>query len=139
MYVKESCTKNVEYVGPQTNLQEIAKLMKAKDCGSILIAENDKLTGIVTDRDIVIRAVSEGLDSANTPAQKIMTDSVLYCYEDQTAEEVLDNMAENKVKRLPVLDREKNLTGIVSFGDLSAACDHKEKAGETMQDIRRAS
>lgn len=139
MSIKDCCTKNVQYVGPETSLRDIAKLMKAHDCGSILIGENDKLSGVVTDRDIVVRALADNYDSDTTKAGEIMTAEVLYCFEDDSKEDILMNMAENGVRRMPVVNNDKNLIGIVSFGDLSAACDNKEAAGEAMKKIRLAS
>jgi len=140
MSLKNIYTEDVQYVSPETKLSEVAKLMETHDCGSILVAQNDKLTGVITDRDIVIRCVSQSKDPSSMMADDCKTSEVLYCFADDDPEEVLDNMAQNKVKRLPVLnnDQDKRLVGIVSFGDLSAACDHKEVSGKAMDEIRRA-
>ena len=138
MSIKEYCTKDVEFVGPDTSIKELAQRMKQKDCGSILIAENERLVGVVTDRDIVVRALSENEDVSHLTAQDVMSAQVLYCFETDTPEDVLKNMADNAVKRLPVLDRDKNLVGIISFGDVSAGANDKQHAGEAMKEIRKA-
>lgn len=138
MNTLDCCTKQVEYVSPDTSLTDISRRMRESDCGSILIGENDKLVGVVTDRDIVVRFLAERGDASQATANDVMTNKVLYCFQSDSPEDVLKNMAENKVKRMPVMDESKNLVGIVSFGDLSAACDDKELAGEAMKEIRRA-
>lgn len=140
MQIKDICTKDVIYVNPDTSLADVARHMKDKDCGSILVGENEKLTGVITDRDIVLRCVAEGKDPANMNADECKTPEVLYCSQDDNAEDVLQNMAENKVRRMVVLNnlRDKEMVGIVSFGDCSAACNNKEVAGETMRDIYQA-
>lgn len=140
MSIKDVCTQDVEYVDPDTPLTKIARLMAERDCGSILVAENDRLTGVITDRDIVLRCVAKSGNPDNMTADQCKTPEVLYCYEHDEIEDVLKNMADNKVRRMPVLnnDEDKKLIGIVSFGDLSAACDRKEISGEAMEKIRRA-
>lgn len=137
MTIKEICTKDVEYVAPDTPLNEVARLMEKHDCGSILVGEGERLTGIITDRDIVLRCIAKEQDPAKMTAGQCQTPEVLYCYEDDEAEDVLQNMADNKVRRMVVLNnkKDKKLMGIVSFGDLSIACKNKEDSGEAMEDI----
>lgn len=141
MKIKEKYTTNVQYVSPDTPLIEVAKLMEKHDCGSVLVEENDKLVGVITDRDIVVRCVAKNKVPAEMTAGECKTPKILYCYETDEAEDVLKNMAENKVRRMPVLDNEqdKNLVGIISFGDLSAICENKGASGEAMERIRKAS
>lgn len=136
--VKECCTEDVKYVGPAESIANIAKIMKDQDCGSVLVGENDKLTGVITDRDIVIRCIAESGNPESMQAKECMSPEVLYCFEDEKPENALKNMADNGIRRLPVLDKDKNLTGIVSFGDLSKACDQKDVAGQAMEQIRNA-
>lgn len=140
MLIKDIQRENVQYVDPETPLTEVAQLMKKHDCGSILVGEDDKLSGVVTDRDIVMRCIAESANPASMTAGECQTPEVLYCYETSDVEDVLHNMAETKVRRMPVLDSpdSKQLVGIVSFGDLAAACEHKEVAGKTMEEIRQA-
>jgi CBS domain-containing protein len=138
MQIKENYTKNVQYVSPDTPLTNVAKLMEEHDCGSILVGENEKLAGVITDRDIVVRCVAKDKAPAEMTAGECKTPKILYCFETDEAEEVLKNMAENKVRRMPVLDNEQNkrLVGVISFGDLSAICENKQASGEAMEKIR---
>ena len=123
MQIKESMSKTVEFVPLGTNLMEAAQRMSQLDCGFLPVGdpEERKLKGIVTDRDITVRAVARGFDPADVPVEEIMTDEVLYCYEDDLIEEVADNMRTNGVYRLIVLDDKeaKQLSGVVSLGDMA--------------------
>jgi CBS domain-containing protein len=111
-------TKDVLLANPSQTIQDAAKMMAECDAGSIPVGENDRLVGILTDRDIAVRAVARNF-SCDTPIRDVMSSEILYCYEDDDVEEVAKNMGENQVRRLPVLSREKRLVGIVSLGDLS--------------------
>lgn len=138
MQVKEALSQNVQYANPTTSVSQVASLMKEHDCGSIPVAENDKLVGMITDRDIVLRCVAENRDPLTMQAEECMSKGILYCYETDTLEDILENMGQEAIKRLPVVNKDKKLVGIVSFGDLSAACKDKSCAGETMEKIREA-
>jgi CBS domain-containing protein len=133
MQVKEVMTEQVTVVNPDTRVSEIARKMRDEDIGAIPVAENDKMIGMVTDRDIVIRLVSEGRDVNNATAREIMSPKVLYCTDEDDVDDVLENMGEMQIRRLPVVDSEKRLVGVVSLGDLSKAA--KRKAGEALKDI----
>lgn len=111
-------SKNVEICRPEDSLQDVARKMATLDCGVMPVAEGDRLAGVITDRDIAIRAVALG-KGPDTPASDAMSPEVLYCYEDQPVDEVSVNMAALKIRRMPVVDREKQLVGIVSLGNLS--------------------
>lgn len=132
--ISDIMTPSCEWVSPDCTLQDCAQKMKTLDCGFLPVGENDKLVGMVTDRDICIRAVAEGKDPASCCAKDVMTAKTYYCYDDQDAAEVCNNMSEIKVRRLPVVNREKRLVGIVSMGDLAQACEMQE-TGETLRDI----
>lgn len=136
--VKECMTPEVEYVEPNTNIVHIARLMKEQDCGSIPVAENDKLVGFVTDRDIVMRCIAADKDPVMCVAKDIMTPKILYCYETDTLEDVAHNMAENQVRRLPVMNKDKRLVGIVSLGDVSHGLKDKKVCGEALDEISAA-
>ena len=140
MLVKSVCSENPQYVSPDTPLTEVAERMKQHDCGTILVGEGDKLTGIITDRDIVIRCIAKWQDPATMTADQCKTPKILYCTQSDEAETVLEDMARNEVRRMVVLDNrdDKNLVGIVSFGDLSVACNNKEVPGQAMEALRRA-
>lgn len=126
-------TQNCEWVAPETSIQQAAQKMRDIDCGFIPVGENDRLVGIVTDRDIAVRAVADNL-SATTQVRDVMTPKVYYCFDDQNAEEVCNNMSDIKVRRLPVVNRDKRLVGVVSMGDLAQAVQNAE-TGETLRDI----
>lgn len=134
MNIQEVMTRDVTVVGPDTRIAEIARQMRDHDIGSIPVADNDRLVGMVTDRDIVIRALPDGKDPESMTAREVMSERVLYCFADQDVDEVLDNMADVHVRRLPVVDRDKNLVGIVSLGDL-AARGPAPHAGTALHDI----
>ena len=133
MNVSEVMTRNVVLASPKQPIHEAARIMAERDAGALLVGENDRLVGVITDRDIAVRAVAKALPP-ETPIEQIMSPQVLYCFEDEDVERVARNMGENRVRRLPVLNREKRLVGIVSFGDLSQSV-KSATAGETIANI----
>jgi CBS domain-containing protein len=126
-------TENVSVVGPDTRIPEVARLMRDEDIGSTPVVDNDRLIGMVTDRDIVTRVVGEDKDPRAVTAREAMSPNILYCFDDQTVEEVLENMGDNQVRRLPVVNRDKRLVGVVSLGDLAKAS--AGKAGDALEEI----
>ena len=119
MRVSEAMTREVRVATPGQSIRDVAKVMAEIDAGSMPVGENDRLIGMITDRDIAIRAVAQG-KGPETPVREVMSDSkVLYCYEDEELDHVAKNMGSEQVRRLPVVNREKRLVGIVSFGDLA--------------------
>lgn len=118
MKVSEVMTRDVKLVAPTESICDAAKMMAECDAGALPVGENDRLVGVITDRDIAIRAVGEN-KGPQTPVRDVMTPQVLYCFEDETLEHVAENMGEQQVRRLPVLNREKRLVGIVSIADVS--------------------
>jgi len=119
MKVSEIMTGSPQVIEPDMRVVKAAALMREYDTGILPVGENDKLIGILTDRDIVINAVAEGRDCREEPVSNIMSDDVLYLFDDQDIEAVADNMASNQVRRLPVVNRDKRLVGMVSIGDLA--------------------
>ncbi len=136
MEIRELMTEDVDFVGPETQVLEIARKMRENDIGSTPVVENDRLIGMVTDRDIVLRVVAEGADARTATARTAMSPKVLYCFADQTVEQVLENMGHNQIRRLPVVDRDKRLVGVVSLGDLVKASE--AKAGAALHDISQS-
>lgn len=122
MKVKDVMTDACEFVAPDANVQEVAQRMRDLDCGFMPIGNNDsgRLEGVVTDRDIVLRAVAEGLDTSECLAQDVATQKVLYCFEDDELDSAADSMREQQVYRLIVLDnpQDKQLCGVISLGDI---------------------
>src|SRR5687768_5716255 len=129
MRVRELMTDAVKTVTPGAPLQEVARLMRDEDIGSVPVAENDKLVGMVTDRDIVIRGLADSGRLDDKCARDVMSQQVLYCRDDETVEEVLKNMGEQQIRRLPVVDESKRLVGVISIGDLSGGA-RTTKTGE---------
>ena len=134
MEISKVMTRDVTFVRPNTQIPEIARRMRDEEIGSMPVSENDRLIGMVTDRDIVVRAVAEGLDVREATARDVMSPKILYCFEDATLETVLRNMGENQVRRLPVVNHDKRLVGVVSLGDLSKAAE-KAAAGGALKEI----
>src|SRR3954454_21482891 len=116
MKVSEMMTRGAECTRPDVTVQKAAERMKALDVGSLPVCgDNDRLVGMLTDRDITVRAVAEGQDPKTARVQDVMTPDVLYCFEDQDVSEAVRLMEENQVRRLVVLNRDKRLVGIVSL------------------------
>ncbi len=132
MKVSEVMTSDVKIADPARSIQDAAKLMDQNDCGSLPVGEGDRLVGMITDRDIVIRAVAAGLP-ASTPIREIMTKELKYCFENDEIEDVAENMAEIQMRRLPVLNSKKRIVGIVSIGDVARS--DEECAGEALAGI----
>ena len=119
MRVSECMTREVRVASPEQSIREVAKIMAEIDAGVMPVGDNDRLVGMITDRDIAIRAVAEG-KGPDTPVREVMsTETVLYCYEDEDLAHVAQNMGEQQVRRLPVVSRDKRLVGIVSIGDVA--------------------
>src|SRR5258706_8406610 len=119
MLLKDVMTRNVEEIPPQMTLKDAAAKMKSLDVGALPVCENNKLVGMITDRDIATRAVAQGLDPTETCACDAMTSGVVYCYEDQDTREAARIMEENQIRRLLVFDRNQGAVGIVSLGDIA--------------------
>lgn len=120
MKICDIMTRNVQTVRPEQTIREAASLMARIDSGALLVEDHDRLVGMVTDRDITIRAVAEGLDG-ETPVRRVMSGNVRYCFEDEDVQHVAQNMADIQKRRLPVLSREKHLIGVVSLGNIASA------------------
>ena len=117
MKIKEVMTQDVALADPEMTIADAARMMVRCDAGALPVGEDERLVGMITDRDIAVRAVAKDLP-CDTPVRDVMSKEVLYCFQDEDVEHVADNMGEQQVRRLPVLDREKRLVGIVSLGDL---------------------
>src|SRR5262245_23556338 len=118
MKIREAMTQKVRIASPDQSIADAARMMAECDAGALPVGEDDRLVGVITDRDIAVRAVALGR-SPETPVREVMSKEVLYCFEDEDVEHVARNMSDLKVRRLPVLNRKKRLVGIVSIGDLS--------------------
>ena len=119
MRVSEAMTREVRVATPGQTIRDVARIMAEIDAGSMPVGENDKLVGMITDRDIAIRGVAQG-KGPDTPVREVMTtDQVLYCFEDDEIDKVAKNMGDEQVRRLPVVNKDKRLVGIVSLGNIA--------------------
>jgi CBS domain-containing protein len=130
MQVGQAMTPDVRISSPNQSIREAAKLMAEIDAGVLPVGENDRLVGMITDRDIAVRAVAVNRGPA-TLVRDVMSQEIMYCFEDDDVDEVSANMAANKIRRLPVLDRNKRLVGIISLGDI-AVMDGPSNAGDAL-------
>jgi CBS domain-containing protein len=135
MQIREAMTPDVRTIAPSATLRQAALAMTSTDVGALPVAEGDRLVGMITDRDIVVRAVAAG-KGPDTTVGEAMSHEVRYCFEDQELDEVRDNMGDLQVRRLPVVNREKRLVGIVSLADI-ASWDDAAGAGEALEEITR--
>jgi len=134
MKVSEVMSRKVEIANPEDSIQRAAQMMGRIDAGVLPVADGDRLVGMITDRDIAIRGVGEGRNPTDTAVNQVMTREVKYCFEDDDVKGVAENMAQLQVRRLPVLNRDKRLTGIISLGDI--ARDHEPgQAGSALHHI----
>ena len=133
MRIAELMTPDVEVIRPDDTLHTAAKMMADLDAGILPVGENDRLVGMITDRDITVRAIAEGRDPEKTTVRDAMSDQVRYCFDDEDPEEVARKMGAWQVRRLPVLNRDKRLVGIVSLGDLVIGAE--EPAKEALKEI----
>jgi CBS domain-containing protein len=133
MKVSEVMTRNVATVGPDQPVQEAASFMLSADAGSIPVTEGDRLIGMITDRDIAVRGIAKGY-GPDTPVRELMTDDLIVVRIDEDVEEAANKMSEAQVRRLPVIDQDERLCGIVSLGDLARESDD-ECAQEALEGV----
>lgn len=134
MRVSEAMSRDVRIITPGQPVREAARLMAELDAGALPVGENDRLIGMITDRDIAIRAVAAG-KGPDAPVRDVMTPQIRYVYEDEDLSEAVKIMREAKVRRLPVLNREKRLVGILSLGDVAVS--EPPKATEAVRDVSK--
>lgn len=135
MQIKKLMTPEVEVAEYDMTLQQAATKMRTLDVGALPVREGAQIVGMLTDRDITVRAVASGRNPVQTVVADIMTVGLVYCYEDETVEQAAQIMAEQQVRRLPVLSRERSLVGIVSLGDLAVEAANDALTGETLEEI----
>jgi CBS domain-containing protein len=142
MRISEIMTRDPELIDPNASIRDAAKRMKSEDIGALPVGENDRLIGMVTDRDIAMRAVAEGSSPETTTVRDVMSEKIYYCFDDDDVEDAARCMAENQVRRLPILNRDKRLVGIVALADLAQTGEECEKTAlegvsEPSSDARR--
>lgn len=135
MKISEIMTEEVEVVNPTATLFDVAKKMDELNVGAIPVCDGERLQGMVTDRDIVVKAIAKDMDVRSTKVSEVASTDVFYCFEDQDVEEAADLMEEKQVRRLPILNAQKRLVGIVSLGDIATASGDTNLAGETISEV----
>jgi CBS domain-containing protein len=134
MKIRQVMSTDVELTNPSETLDQAAKRMAEIDAGALPVGEGDRLVGMVTDRDIVLRCVARGGDPKATSVAEVMSDDIKYCFDDEEIDHVTQNMGGLQIRRLPVMNRDKRLVGIVSLGDIART--HKPaKTGKALGDI----
>lgn len=137
MRVAEAMSRDVRVASPDESIIEAAKMMADCDCGVLPVGENDKLVGMITDRDIVVRALAQG-KAVDTKIREVMSADVKYCFEEDDVDDIARNMSDLQIRRLPVVDKNKRLTGIVSLGDI-ATTDQTQSAAQALHGISEQS
>jgi CBS domain-containing protein len=129
-------SRNVECIGPEQTIREAARKMKDLDVGPLPVCgEGDRLVGMITDRDITVRATAEGRDPSTTSVREVMSEGVHYCFEDDDVEAAARRMQDEQIRRLVVLDEDKRLVGIVALGDLATEGDDTRRTGEVLERV----
>ncbi len=135
MQVKEIMTREVEVIHADSTLEEAAKKMKDLDIGPLPVCENDRLVGMLTDRDIAVRSTAQGEDPTRDRVRDVMTPEVIYCFEDQDVAVAAQLMKKKQVRRLLVLNRDKRLVGILSLDDLAVKTGDEVVSGNTLEGV----
>jgi CBS domain-containing protein len=133
--IKDVMTSRVETISPTAGILEAAKKMKDLDVGAIPVCDGKRLQGMITDRDIVVRVLAEKRQAEATKVQDAMTPNVTYCYEDQSIDEAARVMEREQIRRLAIVDRDKQLVGIVSLGDVATKTDAPQTAAKTLEGV----
>jgi CBS domain-containing protein len=135
MELRDIMTRNVEVVNGNASLKEAATKMKKLDVGLIPVCDGDRLKGLLTDRDITIRATANGRDPSKTKVNEVMSTDIAYCLEDQAVDEAVILMEARQIRRLPILNQDKQLIGIVSLADIAVHVGDRDLTGETLEEI----
>jgi len=135
MQLRAIMTPEVEVIDPETTLQQAAAKMRRLNIGSLPVCEGDRLIGMLTDRDITVRAVAEGCDPTTTTIREAMTPDIASCFDDQGGQDAVHVMERSQMRRLPMLTRDKRLVGMVSLGDLAVSSATPPQAGETLKQV----
>lgn len=131
-------TKNPIACLPTDMVAKAAGLMKSENIGSIPVVQNEQnriLVGIVTDRDLALKIVAEGLDAKSTTVESVMTHQVITCHVDDDLQKALDSMSENQVRRIPIVDKDKKILGIIAQADMATRTNHPKRTAEMVKDI----
>jgi len=135
MKLREVMTSNVEVIHPNASVQEAAEMMRSLDVGSLPVCDGRKMQGMITDRDITIRAVADGREARQTAVREIMTSELVYCFEDEDVQAAAKLMNDHQIRRLPIVNEQKELVGIVSLGDLAVETDDEAMVGQVLEGV----
>ena len=135
MRISEVMTSDVEIIKPDATIQDAARRMRDLNVGSLPVCDGTRVLGIISDRDITLRATAEGSDPKNVKVRDVMSPNIVYCYEDQEVDEAGEMMGYNQIRRLPVLNRDKKLVGILSLGDISTDVNNDRLSGKTLKEV----
>ncbi|NIP42289.1 MAG: CBS domain-containing protein [candidate division Zixibacteria bacterium] len=138
MKTKEIMREDIKLIHPERTLTEAAKKMQQFDIGALPVVDEDKVVGMITDRDILVRAVAEGANPDQTKTGDVMTKEVVTVYDDQDVEEAKKLMKENQIRRLVILNRDNQVSGVISLGDLATAAFDREDSGEVLEKVSEA-
>lgn len=136
--LKDLMSRDVKVIGPDMTIAEAAKTMRDGDFGMMPVGENDRMIGTISDRDIAIRAIAEGKD-AGTKVRDVMSTGIAWAYEDDSVEQAAMIMSEHQVRRLPVMNRDKRLVGIVALGDFAVERSEIRPTSLALSEISRPS
>jgi len=139
MKVKDIMTRKVEVIAPDTSIAEAAEVMKAHDVGVLPVCDGDRLIGLLTDRDIIVRSTADGFHPETVQAGEVMTADVVYGFDDQEIDEASRIMEEKQIRRLPIVNRQKRLVGMLSLGDIAVGTGDKELAGQALKEVSEPS
>ncbi|MFL5322318.1 MAG: CBS domain-containing protein [Myxococcaceae bacterium] len=137
MQIKDVMTKNVQVIAPDASIVEAARMMKEQDTGFLPVCDGNKILGSVTDRDIVIRAIAQGLNAENTPVRSAMSAGISWCFDSDDVTEAAEKMKDGKIRRLVVVDQSKKLVGVISLGDLATDVGDRSIKAETLTEISK--
>lgn len=137
MQIREVMSKNVQVINSARNIREAASVMEEIDCGALPVEENDKMIGMITDRDIAIRVVAHNKDPETTTVSEAMSSGIQYCFDEDSVGEVAEKMKQEQHRRIPVVNKEKKLVGIVSLGDLALKSGDEDINSETLKAVSK--
>lgn len=132
--IREVMTRDVEIINPNDTVRDAAEKMRSLNVGPLPVCDGQRILGMITDRDIVVRAIALGKDPNSTQVSDVMTSGIQYCFDDEDSDNILDRMKEKQIRRMIVVDRNKKLVGIIALGDLSGEVSER-KVGEALEGI----
>jgi len=139
MQISQIMNRSVRVISPDTNVRQAAQEMKSLDIGALPVCDGEKLLGMITDRDIAIRSVADDKDPRSTKVSDIMSPEVIWCFDDASTEEVAAKMADRQVRRIPIVNRQKKLVGVVALADLASSQQDPDIKADTIEGVSQGS